>query len=106
MVARGHGNRASILPIRGWTDLEWDAAQAALRDRGWIDHEGRFTATGRAAREAIEVQTDEIAAEPLQRLGDPRFARFRDLMAPYARLMLASGVPGDWPPPHLRRPNP
>jgi hypothetical protein len=42
---------------RGWSDDALDAAWARLTARGWIEGEG-MSASGRAAREAIEVATD------------------------------------------------
>lgn len=43
---------------RGWTEDEWAAALADLRDRGWLDDDGVPTETGRTARERIEDATD------------------------------------------------
>jgi hypothetical protein len=44
--------------VRGWTEEEWAAAAADLRDRGWLDADGVATETGRAARERLEDATD------------------------------------------------
>jgi hypothetical protein len=44
--------------VRGWTEDEWAAAAADLRDRGWLDADGVATETGRAARERLEDATD------------------------------------------------
>jgi hypothetical protein len=104
MVAQGHGNRASILPIRGWTDEEWTAAAARLEARGWLDRAGGFTAEGRRAREAIEAHTDRLASEPARRLGPDGVAELVRLMEPYVTLFHERGdVPGRWPPPHMLR---
>lgn len=35
MAARGQGNKAAILPIRGWTSEEWNDGVARLVERGW-----------------------------------------------------------------------
>ena len=104
MVAHGHGNRASILPIRGWTEAEWEDAAARLTTRGWLGPSGGFTIEGRNARRAIEEHTDRLAAEPVRRLGADGVAELVGLLEPYVALLLGQGgVPGSWPPPHLLR---
>lgn len=105
VAASGHGNKASILPIRGWTSEQWDAAASALVERGWLAGDGTLTGAGRAGRAAVEALTDELAAEPCRRLGADGVARFLELMAPITELLSSrGGVPGTWPPPHLLRP--
>jgi hypothetical protein len=104
MVAQGFGNRASILPIRGWSAHEWAAAAEELQQRDWLDREGAFTEAGRGARTAIEAHTDELADEPRRRLGDERAEELIALLEPYVALAHERGpVPGRWPPPHLLR---
>lgn len=104
MVAHGHGNRASILPIRGWTEAQWDAAADRLAARGWLDPSGGFTPAGSDARRAIESDTDRLAGEPVRRLGPDGVAELVGLLEPYVALLQGrGGVPGSWPPPHLLR---
>lgn len=107
MVARGHGNRASILPIRGYTNEEWEAAEARLRERGWLNADGTFTPAGKAGRDAVEELTNRLAREPVRRLGPDGLRRFTELLSPIVqRLHEAGEVPGEWPPKHLLRPGP
>lgn len=54
---------------RAWTDEQFDAAHDRLRSRGLVDDVG-FTPAGRAAREAVEVQTDVQMRPVLDALGD------------------------------------
>jgi len=54
---------------RAWTDAQFDAAHARLQGRGLLDDTG-FTPEGRAAREQIEVRTDEQMRPTLEALGD------------------------------------
>ena len=106
MVARGHGTRASILPRRGWTEEEWDAAERLLIDRGWLNPDGAFTEQGLAARREIEDRTNRLALEPVRRLGPAGTRRLMDLMAPFVQVVREEGgVPGQWPPPQPLRPN-
>lgn len=107
MVARGHGNRASILPIRGYTEEEWAAAEARLRDRGWLKPDGTFTPAGKAGRDTVEEQTNCLALEPVRRLGPNGLHRLSELLSPIVRILHETGeVPGEWPPKHLLRPEP
>ena len=107
IAARGFGNRASILPLRGWTEEEWGAAEQALRERGWLNPDGSFTPEGQAGREAVEEHTNQLAFEPCRRLGAGGVRRLRDLMAPFVQILHEQGgIPRRWPPPHLLRRDP
>jgi hypothetical protein len=53
---------------RGWTEAQFDAAEADLRSRGLLDGDG-FSEAGRALRESIEVATDDQMAPALDALG-------------------------------------
>ncbi|MFN0026603.1 MAG: SCO6745 family protein, partial [Acidimicrobiales bacterium] len=102
MAARGHGNKATLLKIRGWNDQEWDTAVAALVERGWLQPDGTMTEAGRAARRAVEDHTDRLAAEPAHRLGAPGVARLTELLTPvHQHLFTVGEIPGQWPPPHV-----
>ncbi len=106
MAARGHGTRATILPRRGWSEEEWDAAERQLVDRGWINTDGTFTEPGLAARLEIEDRTNRLALEPVRRLGAAGIRRQMELMAPFVQAVRDEGsVPGRWPPPDPLRPD-
>jgi hypothetical protein len=84
----------TIQPYRGWSDDDWAAAADRLRERGWLDRDGRLTEAGRSWRDQIEHDTDRLAAEPLQRLGEKRAARLLELLAPLtARLVQTGEIP-------------
>jgi hypothetical protein len=101
MAARGHGTKATILPLRGWTPEEWDDGVARLVERGWLHPNGTFTEQGARNRREIEAQTDRLAHEPFRRLGPERTQRFLDLMQPYVAQLYRGGIATQWPPPHL-----
>ena len=106
MAGRGHGNKASILPIRGWTEAEWDAAVARLADRGWANEDGSLTDAGREQRAAIEAHTNRLVSQPVRRLGEDGVAQLCALLDPVVAALHERGdVPGTWPPPHLQRPD-
>ena len=54
---------------RAWSNDEFDQAEARLRSRGLLEGDG-FSAAGRAAREAVEVVTDEQCRPLVDALGD------------------------------------
>jgi hypothetical protein len=59
----------SYIRTRAWTDEDLAAAEERLESRGLI-RDGSFTEAGRAARESIEVATDEGCAPIIAALGD------------------------------------
>jgi helix-turn-helix protein len=56
-------DRATLQQARGWTDEEWEAAQARLVERGLLDPDGRATEAGWARFAAVEDATDRAAAD-------------------------------------------
>ncbi|MFF1796858.1 hypothetical protein ACIF6L_14290 [Kitasatospora sp. NPDC086009] len=83
---------------RQWDDEEWSAATARLVARGWLDSHGVVTDTGTAARERIEVETDEHCAALWAPIGNTGARRFASLIAPITNAFTAAGtfqtVPG------------
>ena len=59
----------SYVRSRAWSDQELDAAEARLAERGYVA-DGAFTDAGRAAREAVEVDTDRQCRPLIEALGD------------------------------------
>ena len=82
----------TIQPYRGWADDDWRRAARRLADRGWIDAAGRLTAAGRSARDAVEADTDRLAAAPVERLGAERLERLADLLAPLVAPLIERGT--------------
>jgi hypothetical protein len=76
---------------RGWSDQEWAAAVAGLRQRGWLaagsGDETTFTEWGAAQRQEIEAETDRLAAAPYAHLGDQACAELRSLTRPWSRVV-------------------
>jgi hypothetical protein len=76
---------------RGWSDQEWAAAVASLRQRGWLaagsGDETTFTEWGAAQRREIEAETDHLAAAPYANLGDEGCAELRSLTRPWSRVV-------------------
>ncbi|HWB67880.1 MAG TPA: hypothetical protein VG708_13735 [Mycobacteriales bacterium] len=94
-VPVGKGLPEGVLrTTRGWSEPEWDAAVARLRDRGIIDDSGGLTPAGQQQRDTIEAQTDEAAAAAYLHLGPDGTKRLRDLVRPWKQAMNASIVDG------------
>lgn len=88
-----HSSTTSFLrKTRGWSDGEYDAANARLRERGWLDAEGLFTDEGRVVRQRVEDDTDRLAGEGWLHVGVERTARLHELAAPLRRTVQESGV--------------
>jgi hypothetical protein len=90
---------------RWWSEEDWAAAVARLRERGWLDRDGGFTDAGRAARAAVEAETDRLAASPWRALGRERTARLRRIMLQVSTIIVERGgipIPNPaglpWPP--------
>lgn len=56
--------RATLQPIRGWSDEQWDDAAARLAGRGLLAPDGSVTQAGRAMLAAAERVTDQAASRP------------------------------------------
>jgi hypothetical protein len=92
-AATARSERESLKANRGWSDEEWRTAVARLRERGWLDDDERPTPQGRSARDAIEADTDRLAASLVHGLGD-RAEELVDALRPLAdRIMAAGEVP-------------
>lgn len=93
MVGAGVMPRSVMQPARGWTDEEWEAAEADLRGRGLLDGEGSLTDAGMALRRGIEDRTDRLAAAPFAHLGGDRSARLRARVRPFSVRIAEGGFP-------------
>jgi hypothetical protein len=97
-AAAGGSPREVTQPTRGWTDDEWEAAAAALVERGVLSPDGSITEEGRGLHAHVERVTDERAAEPWAAVGPDRLDAVHDALLPWARAIQAAGT--------IRQPNP
>ncbi len=102
VAAAGTVPRETLQGNRKWSDEEWEAAEARLAERGWLEAAGGaspvLTEQGRAGRQRIEDRTDALAAEPWRVLGPGRSERLDELMRPMARAVVeGGGVPATNP---------
>ncbi len=93
-VGTGEVSRATMQPLRGWSDEEWEAAAQRLQQRGLLDEHGLLTPTGKQVRQAIEDRTDLLALPPWQHLGRERSERLLALAQPFSqRIVEQGGIP-------------
>lgn len=93
-VSTGEVSRATMQPLRGWSDEEWDAAAKRLQQRGMLDEHGLLTPAGKQVRQAIEDRTDLLALPPWQHLGRERSERLLALAQPISqRIVDQGGIP-------------
>ena len=92
-----HGATGEVAPAvlkttRAWPDDEWEAAEASLRDRGWLDAAGSLTGEGREHRQWVEDRTDQLALGPWRVLGEDGCARLRQLVRPMSVAITEGGA--------------
>ncbi len=83
-----------------WPESEAAAGRERLRERGLFDADDRLTDAGRALRDEVERATDRQERGLVEALGDDVDELF-DLLAPWARAVVASADP-EWRPPDWR----
>ncbi|MGW7542779.1 SCO6745 family protein [Streptomyces sp. NPDC054770] len=81
-----------VFATRGWSQDDWDAAVARLRERGLLDAAGELTEAGVALRAAIETETDRLDRAPYEHLGAAGVTRLTELAAGFARAAVAAGA--------------
>nr|WP_179816397.1 hypothetical protein [Allostreptomyces psammosilenae] len=91
-TATGHFPEAIARATRLWNDEEVAAATARLVARGWLNADGTPTAAGVAAREQIEVETDEHCAALWTPIGDGGVRRLTSLITPIHDAFTAAGT--------------
>jgi hypothetical protein len=81
----------SYVRTRAWTSDDLDAAEERLRSRGLLRADGvAMTEAGWTAREAVEVQTDEMCRPLIDALGDDADELIA-LLAPWGAEIRAQG---------------
>ncbi len=81
---------------RGWSDAEFDGAEARLVERGWLSS-GGFTDAGRAERERIEVATDLQCRALVDAVGEDLDELVGILSAWGGAIRAAKGYPASGP---------
>jgi hypothetical protein len=92
--AAGRTDREWLMRARGWDEAAWAVAAADLADRGWLDADEALTAEGAAMVAVLEADTDRLALDPWQALGDGRCDRLAELLLPVRQAVVGAGA---WP---------
>lgn len=79
---------------REWSDEDWAAGVAGVRERGWLEDGAdlRLNAAGRAHRQSVEDRTDELAIYPYQAIGEDGCARLRELARPLVKAVVTADL--------------
>ncbi len=77
---------------RGWSEQEWEAAEAGLTARGLLDADRALTEAGQALRAQVEADTDRMAAAPWQHLGDEQTEEVVRIAKALSRAVAAAGA--------------
>ena len=77
---------------RGYSDYEMDAALDGMRRKGWMEGDD-FSAAGRALRDRIEAETDDMETGIVERIGDD-LDELVGLLRPWAGAITAVGIQG------------
>ncbi|WP_068276628.1 SCO6745 family protein [Aldersonia kunmingensis] len=91
-IASGEADSDLLRAARGWPDDVWNAEILALRERGWIDSDGKLTTEGGAIRDAVEAGTDRAASAPWDRLGTEGTERLQVLLKPMVGRVRDAGI--------------
>lgn len=84
--------RAALVATRGWSKEAWTSSVDALRRRGLVDDDERFTDAGRAFREEIERRTDVACLPWVEAVGEEGARRLIELLKPVRRGLLDGGA--------------
>jgi len=97
-AAAGRVSKAFIMRSRAYDETEWQRCHDKLARRGLLDAEGDLTPSGRALKDRIETDTDELALRIWDGLDDDRLETLFAVLTPLTRQVVAAGdVPSDTP---------
>lgn len=88
--------REMVMTKRGWSEVNWSAAEDRLRDRGLMTAAGALTTSGVRLRAEIEDETDRLDRLPYEHLGADGTARLEALLT---GILTVAADAGAFPPP-------
>jgi len=77
---------------RGWSIEQMDAAMQGMRERGWVEGDS-FTPEGRAFREQIESDTDDMEAPIVDAIAED-FDELIEILSPWTAAIVKVGIAG------------
>ncbi len=93
-AATGEVPARTLQSMREWSDEEWAAGVAGIRERGWLEagEDLRLSAAGRAHRQSVEDRTDQLACFPYEAIGEEGCARLRELAIPLSKAVATGDI--------------
>jgi DNA-binding MarR family transcriptional regulator len=70
---------------------EWQSILNDLQDRGLVDDTGHLSESGRSTKDAIEAQTDQLAASAFATLSDDELTDLVDSLQPITAAVVRAG---------------
>jgi len=98
-AVRSDWSAAAVRTYRHWTEEDWVESESGLRERGWLDENGRVTTAGLHGRANVERMTDQLAEKPWAALGPARTRQLAELLRPLTTAVFEAGtlpVPNPW----------
>jgi len=98
-AVRSDWSAAAVRTYRHWTEEDWAESESGLRERGWLDENGRVTTAGLHGRANVERMTDQLAEKPWAALGPARTRQLAELLRPLTTAVFEAGtlpVPNPW----------
>jgi len=98
-AVRSDWSAAAVRTYRHWTEEDWVESESGLRERGWLDENGRVTTAGLHGRANVERMTDQLAEKPWAALGPARTRQLAELLRPLTAAVFEAGtlpVPNPW----------
>jgi hypothetical protein len=79
---------------RAWSEQEWAAGMARVRELGWLadGRELALTEAGQRGRQSIEDRTDELAVYPYEAIGEDGCHRLAALTRPLSAAVMAADL--------------
>jgi hypothetical protein len=79
---------------REWSDQEWAAGVAGVRDRGWLEDGDDLilNSAGRAHRRSVEDRTDQLAVHPYEALGEEGCVLLQELARPLVKAVVEAAL--------------
>jgi hypothetical protein len=98
-AVRSDWSATAVRTYRHWTEEDWAESETGLRERGWLDENGRVTTAGLHGRANVERMTDQLAEKPWAALGPARTRQLAELLRPLTTAVFEAGtlpVPNPW----------
>lgn len=87
-------DRDFFIRSRGWSEEDWSAGEETLRRKGWLDGDGSLTEIGHQGRDRIESETNRMAMDPWNEIGEAAADELATTIRPWARAVLDADILG------------